>query len=66
MYIITVDAEKCQGDGVCVDICPTSILSVGAVAGKQVAVVSGDPEECLGCTSCVVECEHEAIAVVEA
>ena len=66
MYVITIDAEKCAGDGVCVDICPTSVLSVQPVNGKSIAVVSGDPDECLGCTSCVVECEHEAIAVTEA
>lgn len=66
MYVITIDSTKCAGDGVCVDICPVSVLSVNDIDGKKIAVVSGDPEECLGCTSCVVECEHQAIEVTEA
>ncbi len=61
MYIITIDSEKCQGDGDCVEACPAAILSV--VDGK--AVVSGAVAECLGCEACVTTCPHGAIALQE-
>jgi NAD-dependent dihydropyrimidine dehydrogenase PreA subunit len=61
MYVVTIDPEKCQGDGECVDVCPVSILSLAD--GK--AVVSGDMSECLGCESCVSTCPHGAITVQE-
>lgn len=61
MYVITIDPEKCQGDGDCVEVCPVSIL--GLVEGK--AVVTGDPNECLGCESCVSTCPNGAITVQE-
>ena len=61
MYIVTIDPEKCQGDGECVDVCPVSILSM--VDGK--AAVTGDLIECLGCESCVATCPHGAITLQE-
>jgi NAD-dependent dihydropyrimidine dehydrogenase PreA subunit len=61
MFVVTIDPEKCEGDGECVEVCPVSILEV--VDGK--AVVSGDMGECLGCESCVSTCPHGAITIQE-
>ena len=61
MYVVTIDPEKCQGDGECVDVCPVSILSI--VDDK--ASVTGDPSECMGCESCMTTCPHGAIVVQE-
>ncbi len=65
MYVITIDATKCQGDGDCGDVCPVTILSLVEMDGKQITQVTGNPDDCLGCNSCVATCTHEAIAVVE-
>jgi ferredoxin len=61
MYVVTIDPEKCEGNGECVDVCPVSILSL--VDGK--AVPSGDMNDCLGCESCVTICPHGAITLQE-
>ena len=56
MYEITVDKEKCNGCGECVDICPSEVLEL--VDEKcEVAKI----EECLGCESCVETCPESAI-----
>lgn len=61
MYKVTVDREKCEGCGECVDACPASILEM--VDGK--AKVTGDMEDCLGCESCVSVCPADAVTVSE-
>ncbi|HEX2988009.1 MAG TPA: 4Fe-4S binding protein [Chloroflexota bacterium] len=61
MYIVTVDEEKCEGDGECVNICPVSMFEL--VGGK--AAVTGNQDDCLGCESCVAVCPSGAITVTE-
>jgi NAD-dependent dihydropyrimidine dehydrogenase PreA subunit len=65
MYVITVDIDKCQGCGDCVDNCPNQILAVVEEDGKKYAMVTGDPDECIGCLSCESSCEEGAITVTE-
>ena len=65
MYIIKVDVQKCQGDGDCVDTCPSTIFKLEEVAGKKIAIVSGNPDDCLGCESCVSICPGSAITITE-
>ena len=59
-YIITIDNDKCTGDGECVDVCPTEVYELQD--GKAVAV---NEDECLGCESCVEVCESDAIEIEE-
>lgn len=60
MWIVTVNNEKCTGEGNCADICPVSVFEVKD--GKCV-VVNGDA--CEGCESCIAECPNEAITLKE-
>lgn len=60
-YKVTVDADKCVGDGECVDVCPVEVYELKD--GKAVAV---NEEECLGCESCVEVCDQGAIVIEEA
>ena len=60
-YNVTVDTDKCTGDGECVDVCPVEVFELQD--GKASPVNS---EECLGCESCVEVCETSAITVEEA
>lgn len=60
MWIVTIDKDKCDGDGECVDVCPSDVLEL--VDGKAEVV---DMDECLGCESCIEVCEQEAITVEE-
>ena len=58
MYEITVDKEKCNGCGECVDICPAEVLEL---ANEKMEVANID--ECLGCESCVETCPESAITL---
>ena len=60
MFKVTVDKDKCIGDGECVDVCPVDVYEL--VDGKAEPV---NEEECLGCESCVEVCEQDAITVEE-
>jgi len=59
MWVVTIDVDKCQGCGECVDICPNEVLELK----DEKAVVAND--DCAGCESCVETCPEEAITVAE-
>ncbi len=59
-FVPTVDEDKCEGCGECVDVCPVEVFELEDDVSK---VVNG--EECLGCESCVEVCEPGAITVEE-
>jgi 2-oxoglutarate ferredoxin oxidoreductase subunit delta len=60
MFTIVVNAESCDGCGSCVDICPMEVLALinGKAAPRQ-------PEVCMCCRMCEVECPNQAIRVLE-
>ena len=61
MYVITIDEDKCEGDGLCVDTCPVTLFELQD--GK--AVMVGSADDCLGCESCVSVCEKSALTLTE-
>lgn len=65
MFIVTIDIDKCQACGECVDTCPNEAIVIVEEDGKKYAVFSGDPDECIGCMSCEAVCEEGAITVTE-
>jgi len=63
---VTVDLEKCSGDGVCVDVCPVQVFEMQEVKGyEQKKSVPINQDECIQCLACVTSCPTEAIAVEE-
>ena len=60
MYKVEVNAEKCNGCGECVNVCP--VLAFELQDGKAVLV---NAEECLGCECCIEFCKEWAITVEE-
>jgi len=59
MSLITVDSEKCRRDGVCVEACPVSLLTLDPEAGPK--LLPGTAQFCIGCGHCVAACPHGAL-----
>jgi nitroreductase/NAD-dependent dihydropyrimidine dehydrogenase PreA subunit len=57
MDLITVDASRCKGDGLCVAVCPSGALAAGPDGGP----VAADPAVCNACGHCVAVCPHDAL-----
>ncbi|MGB8646957.1 MAG: ferredoxin family protein [Anaerolineae bacterium] len=65
MWNVQINAETCEGDGDCVDVCPVTILTMGEVNAQPAAAVTGDTEDCIGCMACVNACPSGSITVAE-
>jgi NAD-dependent dihydropyrimidine dehydrogenase PreA subunit len=64
---VKVDLSKCNGDAVCIDICPVEVFELQELpeysnSEKSVPVRE---EDCILCMACVVQCPTEAITVEE-
>lgn len=64
---VKVDWKKCNGDGVCVDVCPVEVFELQDLpeypdSQKSVPV---NKDECIQCMACVASCPTEAITVEE-
>ena len=64
MVTVKVDANKCDGDGTCVDVCPVAVFELREVGGKKISVAVA-ADECLLCMACVDQCPQGAIEVIE-
>ena len=67
MVKVTVDLSKCNGDSVCVDVCPVEVFELQDLAEypdtqKSVPVRADD---CILCMACVTSCLTGAITVEE-
>ena len=60
MVHVKVDYEKCNGDSICVDICPVAVFELQNTGGKTVSVVIAE-DQCLVCRACEVQCPEQAI-----
>ena len=55
---LTLDSEKCVGCGVCVSVCPHSVLEIHE--GKAEIA---DLNACMECGACLKNCAFSAISV---
>ena len=67
MADVKVDWKKCNGDGVCADVCPVNVFELQDIqeytdSKKSVPIRK---EDCILCMACVNSCPTEAITVAE-
>ncbi|BAE85319.1 DUF169 domain-containing protein [Desulfitobacterium hafniense] len=55
-----VDTERCMGDGLCVDFCPSGVLAMVEAGDRKVAQAL-HPDACSACYTCVGQCPQQAI-----
>jgi NAD-dependent dihydropyrimidine dehydrogenase PreA subunit len=60
MSIERIDAELCNGCGICVDSCPMDVLRMDEKGEKAVIKY---PDDCMACCYCERECPQNAIYV---
>lgn len=59
MGLIRVDTERCEKEGICVEVCPLGVLDLDEKEGPVVR--SGLAKFCVACGHCVAACPHGAI-----
>lgn len=57
---IRFDVEKCKGRWECYEVCPIGCWTPDR---DRRVVVFHDPELCIACGACVLQCPEEAIAL---
>jgi NAD-dependent dihydropyrimidine dehydrogenase PreA subunit len=55
---ITVDEERCRGDGVCIEVCPRNCFELDPV--RHVAIMPR-ADRCVQCGACIVQCPCDAL-----
>lgn len=59
IYLVYVDADRCDGCEECIRICPCDVFDF-AVKATPVR-----PQNCLGCRTCEAICKSEAVIITE-
>ena len=62
---VAVDAERCKGCELCVEVCRSGVLAMGSTLnarGTRFATVAG-PAGCGGCLMCALICPDAAIEI---
>ncbi|MBW1851337.1 MAG: 4Fe-4S binding protein [Deltaproteobacteria bacterium] len=59
---IMVDKELCIGCGICSEMCPEDVLEIDE--DEEVCKVV-NPDDCVECKACEVNCEYGAIKCLE-
>jgi len=64
---VIVDLDKCEGAGVCADVCPMNVYDIVEMPEYNNEKKSQPTrmEDCILCLACVSACPAEAITVEE-
>jgi len=56
----SIDEKKCTSCGNCIQLCPMQVFKK-----QEEKVVVDKPKECIGCKACEVQCDKQAIKIIE-
>ena len=65
---VAVDLDSCNGDGVCIDVCPVNVFEWFETPGHPTSEKKSDPvreSDCIFCMACEVQCPTQAIKVTQ-
>lgn len=60
MIAVVINPELCNGDGICVKVCPVDVIRMDKKGKKAVVKY---PEDCVLCEMCALECPTKAITI---
>ena len=60
MIAVIIDLELCNGDGICVKVCPVDVIRMDEKSKKAIVKY---PEDCVLCEMCALECPAKAITI---
>jgi ferredoxin len=55
---ISLDGERCTGAADCIQVCPSNVL---VMMPFPVKVSIANPEDCIACAACIVQCPEDAL-----
>lgn len=65
---VAVDQDCCNGDEICVSVCPVNVFEMIDSSGHPTSEKKSDPvneAECIFCRACEVQCPTQAIKITE-
>lgn len=65
---VAVDQDICNGDAICVSVCPVNVFEMIKTPGHPLSEEKSDPvnePECIFCRACEVNCPTQAIMITE-
>ena len=63
---VAVDHEVCNGDSVCVAVCPVSVFEMIDIPSHPLSDKESDPvreADCINCMACEIQCPTQAIKI---
>ncbi len=61
MSLLNVDPEKCNRDGICIEVCPAGIIEFKEKDACP-TLIDGGELFCINCGHCVAVCPHGAMS----
>ena len=66
-YHYQIDSNRCKGCGLCVTVCPKSVLELASELNTKgyYPAYQARPEDCIYCATCCRMCPDVAITITE-